>query len=101
MGFRFVSNYAIADCREICAGGPRYSFWDHNIVDNMSIVNSIERTTLSGVNYRDIRRMKDHKEFGVGEVRETDARVSVFVSNVSGVYCWCPHETFWEGSAIP
>ena len=45
--------------------------------------------------------MKDHKEFGVGKVSETDARVSVFISNISRVYPWCPHETFWEGSAIP
>ena len=67
----------------------------------MSMVNSIERTKLSGVVYRDIRPMKDHKEFGVGKVSETDARVSVFISNISGVYCWCPHETLWEGSAIP
>ena len=67
----------------------------------MSIVNSKERTKRSGVVYRDIRPMKCHKEFGVGKVSETDARVSVFISNISGVYCWCPHETFWEGSAIP
>ena len=99
--FRFVSNYAIADCREICAGGPCYNFWDHDVVDTMSIVNSIERTQLRGVVYRDIRAMKDHKEFGVGKVFVTDARVSVFFSNISGVYCWSPHETFWEGSAIP
>ena len=67
----------------------------------MSIVNSMERTKLSGVVYGDIRPMKDHKEFGVGKVSETDARASVFISNISGVYCWCPHEPFWEGSAIP
>ena len=45
--------------------------------------------------------MEDHKEFGVGKVSVTDARVSVFISNISGVYCCCPHETFREGSAIP
>ena len=42
--FRFVSNYEIADCREIFAGGPCYDFWDHDVLDTMSIVNSIERT---------------------------------------------------------
>ena len=67
----------------------------------MSIVNSIERTHLSGVVYRDIRPMKDHKEFRVCKVSVADARVSVFISNISGVYCSCPHEPFWEGSAIP
>ena len=67
----------------------------------MSIVNSIEKTKLSGVIYRDIRPMKHHKEFGVGTVNETDARVSVCISNISGVYSWCPHEAFWEGSPIP
>ena len=76
--FRFVSNYEIADGGEICAGGPCYDFWDHDVVDTMSIVNSIERTHLSGVVYRDIRPMKDHNEFGVGKVSVTDARVSVF-----------------------
>ena len=76
-------------------------FWVHNVVDNMSIVSSIEKAKFSGVVYRDTRLIKYHKEFGVGKVRETDAGVSVFFSNISRVYCWCPRETFSEGSAIP
>ena len=33
---------------------PMLRFWHHDVVDTMSIVNSIERTKLSGVVYRDL-----------------------------------------------
>ena len=76
-------------------------FGDPNVVDYISMVSSIDKAKLSGVVYRDITPVKDQKEFGVGRVIETDAMVSVLISNISGVHHWCPHEIVLEGSARP